>query len=98
VLEYAGREDLLTRRTIALLLVEPVVVNGLVWTGGHDLFIECVAADAPAAAGARLGGFAAGHRQSSALTSAPSFPAVTRGHHGTRAPREFRSFSPRFSD
>ena len=49
MLEYAGREDLLTRRTIALLLVEPIVVNGLVWTGGHDLFIECVAADAPAA-------------------------------------------------
>jgi PAS domain S-box-containing protein len=59
VLEYAGREDLLTRRTIALLLVEPIVVNALVWTSGHDLFIRYVGADAPAAAGARLGGFAA---------------------------------------
>src|SRR6056297_1300439 len=45
VLEYVGREDLLNRRTVALLLVEPIVVNGLVWTNDqHDLFAHYVSA------------------------------------------------------
>ncbi len=41
ILEYGGREDLLTRWTAAALLVEPVVANVLVWTHDyHDLFLE----------------------------------------------------------
>jgi PAS domain S-box-containing protein len=38
LIEYAGREDLLTRRNVGLLLLEPLVFNVLVWTNGaHDL-------------------------------------------------------------
>jgi len=47
VLEYGGREEWLTRRTVGLLLIEPVVVNALVWTPQyHDLFLTFVPARA----------------------------------------------------
>jgi len=55
VVEYVGHEDLLNRWTIGLLLVEPVVVNVLLWTSGsHDLFVHYVAADRPAATASPL--------------------------------------------
>ncbi|MFB6308510.1 MAG: histidine kinase N-terminal 7TM domain-containing protein [Haloarculaceae archaeon] len=57
VLEYGGHDDLLTRRTVGLLLVEPVAVNLLVWTTDHhDLFFEYVPADHPSVADSALGG------------------------------------------
>ncbi|MFB6163677.1 MAG: histidine kinase N-terminal 7TM domain-containing protein [Haloarculaceae archaeon] len=41
LLEFAGREELLTRRIVAALLVEPVAVNALVWTNdAHGLFLD----------------------------------------------------------
>jgi signal transduction histidine kinase len=41
VLEYAGRDDLVTRRTIGLLMIEPIVHNVLIWTNdAHGLAIE----------------------------------------------------------
>ena len=56
VLEYVGREDLLNRRTVALLLVEPIVVNGLVWTNEHhDLFAHYVSAARPGATASSFG-------------------------------------------
>jgi signal transduction histidine kinase len=43
VLEYGGREDLLTKRTVGLLLVEPVLANALLWTNdAHGLFLSYV--------------------------------------------------------
>ena len=60
VLEYAGRDDLLTRRTVALLLVEPVVVNVLLWTSEYDdLFFRYAPVDAQPTAGQAVGGLAA---------------------------------------
>lgn len=55
VVEYGGRDDLLTRRTVAALLVEPIVVNGLLWTSSyHDLFLEYVPTSSPRAADATI--------------------------------------------
>ncbi|MHB9286426.1 histidine kinase N-terminal 7TM domain-containing protein [Halobacteriales archaeon Cl-PHB] len=37
-LEYAGREDLVTPRTYALLAIEPVLLQVFVWANPNDLF------------------------------------------------------------
>jgi PAS domain S-box-containing protein len=50
-LEYTGREDLLTRRNMALLTTEPVVILLLIWSdGGHHLFRSQVGLDTSGAA------------------------------------------------
>ncbi|MEA5388825.1 histidine kinase N-terminal 7TM domain-containing protein [Haloarculaceae archaeon H-GB11] len=56
VLEYGGREDLLTRRTVGLLLVEPVAANALLWTNdAHGLFLSFVPATDDAVATSAFG-------------------------------------------
>lgn len=45
VLEYTGREHLVTRKTVALLSIEPILAVGFAFVNPGDLFFESLAAD-----------------------------------------------------
>ncbi|QSW99399.1 histidine kinase N-terminal 7TM domain-containing protein [Haloterrigena alkaliphila] len=51
LVEYTGREHLVTRRTIAALAIEPIVVVGLAFTNPRNVFIEAFEPNAAAVTG-----------------------------------------------